>query len=164
MLLILLFNLLLAGATIYAFIRGGAPERVVAAAFIAAAAATYLPPPDFTTFERAEFGLFVIDSALLAVLIAVALRANRFWPIWVAACQLFTVLVHITMAYQRDILPIVYFVVVIRISYPMLILLVIGTERHFRRKKRFGSDPDWSRQRPREKGASIPGPISRIFE
>ena len=85
-----------------------------------------------------------LGGVLLAVLIAVALWANRFWPIWIASLQLFALLVHIAKAYQQDVLPIVYFAVISRIAYPMLAMLVIGTACHFQRMRRYGADPDWS--------------------
>ncbi|MFD1843287.1 hypothetical protein ACFSAA_07875 [Sphingomonas qilianensis] len=142
----ILFNVLLGASALYAFVRGGAPERVVAVAFIAAAIASYIARPlGQVRFEDTEFGLLLIDAALLAVLIAVALWANRFWPIWIAAFQLFALLVHIAMLYQQDILPIVYFVVISRIAYPMLGMLLIGTTLHFQRLQRHGADPDWIR-------------------
>ena len=86
----------------------------------------------------------MIDTALLTVLVLVALWANRFWPMWIAALQLFALLVHVAKAYQQDILPLVYFVVTTRIAYPMLLLLLAGTIQHFRRMRLYGSDPDWS--------------------
>lgn len=147
--LMIVFNLLLFGSAVYAFVRGGAPERVVAAAFIAAAMASYITGPAWlTSFQRTEIVLLEIDAALLVVLVAVALWANRFWPMWIAAFQLFTLLVHIAKLYQQDILPIVYFAVISRIAYPMLLMLLAGTVLHFRRLQLYGSDPDWSFGRP----------------
>lgn len=147
--LVILFNLFLAGSATYAFVRGGAPEKVVAAAFVAAATATYLARPEWwTSFENAEVHILVIDVMLLTVLVAVALWANRFWPMWIAAFQLFVLLVHVTKLYQQDILPIVYFAVIQRMAYPMLLLLLGGTIQHFRRLRLYGSDPDWSVGRP----------------
>ena len=142
--LVVAFNLLLAGCAMYAFVRGGAPERVVAAAFIIAAAASFLARPLANArYQDTEYGLLLIDALLLAVLVAVALWANRFWPIWIAGSQLFALLVHITILYQRDVLPIVYFVIVSRMAYPMLVMLLVGTALHFQRVKRHGTDPDW---------------------
>ena len=144
--LVILFNMLLGACALYAFVRGGAPERVVAAAFIAAAIASFIASPLAKGgYDDTEFGLLLIDAALLAVLVAVALWANRFWPIWIAAFQLFALLVHVTMLYEQDILPLVYFVVISRIAYPMLLLLLLGTRLHFQRLQRHGADPDWIR-------------------
>lgn len=144
MLIVFVFNALLALCAAYAFARGGTPEKVVAVAFIASAAASYAAIPAHGRFHGLELGLLLIDAGLLAVLIAVALWANRFWPIWIASLQLFALLVHIAKAYQQDVLPIVYFAVISRIAYPMLAMLVIGTACHFQRVRRYGADPDWS--------------------
>lgn len=138
------FNIILALCAVYAFVRGGAPERVVAAAFMAAAAATYIAWPLHGRFHDIEFGLLLIDAGLLVVLLAVALWANRFWPIWIASFQLFALLVHIARAYQQDVLPIVYYAVLSFMAYPMLAMLAIGTTCHFQRVRRHGVDPDWN--------------------
>jgi len=143
---VILFNVLLGASVLYAFVRGGAPERVVAVAFIAAATASFMARPlAHVRYQDTEVGLLLIDAALLVVLVAVALWANRFWPIWIAAFQLFALLVHIAMLYQQDVLPIVYFVVISRIAYPMLVMLLVGTTFHFQRLQRHGADPDWIR-------------------
>lgn len=144
MLIVYIFNVLLALCAVYAFVRGGAPEKVVAASFIASAAASYAAIPAHGRFHGLELGLLLIDAGLLFVLVAVALWANRFWPIWIASFQLFALLVHIAKAYQQDVLPIIYFAAISRIAYPMLALLVIGTARHFQRVRLYGVDPDWS--------------------
>jgi len=144
MLIVVVFNCLLVSCAAYAFVRGGAPEKVVAAAFIVAAAASYAVIPAQGRFHGLEFGLLSIDAGLLVVLVAVALSANRFWPIWIASLQLFALLVHVARAYQEDVLPIVYFAVISRIAYPMLAMLAIGTACHFRRVRRYGADPDWT--------------------
>ena len=143
MFVVYLFNIILVSCAAFAFVRGGAPEKVVAAAFIVSAAASYAAIPARGHFHGVEFGLLLIDAGLLAVLMAVALWANRFWPIWIASFQLFALLVHVARAYQQDILPIVYYAVISCIAYPMLAMLVIGTVRHFRRVRRYGADPDW---------------------
>jgi hypothetical protein len=142
--LVAFFNIFLVACAVYAFARGGAPEKVVAAAFMAAAAATYVAWPLHSRYHNIEFGLLLIDAGLLVVLVAVALWANRFWPIWIASFQFFALLVHIAKAYQQDVLPIVYFATTSRIAYPMLAMLVIGTACHFQRVRRYGADPDWS--------------------
>ena len=143
--LVYLFNILLAVCSIYAFVRGGAPEKVVAAAFICAATATYVfQPMEYGGYRGIESTISLIDLGLLAVLVTVALSANRFWPIWIASFQLFALLVHVAKAYQADVLPVVYFAVISRIAYPMLIMLAAGTMFHFDRLRRHGSDPDWN--------------------
>jgi hypothetical protein len=143
--LVYLFNVLLAVCSIYAFVRGGAPERLVALAFIAAAAATYaVQPVGQTSYRAVELNILSVDAGLLIALVAVALTANRFWPIWIAALQFFALLVHVARACQVDVLPVVYFAVIARIAYPMVIMLALGTMFHFDRLRRHGSDPDWS--------------------
>ena len=91
-----------------------------------------------------DWGGLTIDLAFLASLIVIAVRADRFWPLWLAALQLVAIGVHGVRAYDPHILPIVYARIVGEIAYPMLALLVIGTVRHHSRALRFGGERDWS--------------------
>ncbi|MEG3161844.1 hypothetical protein U1763_15155 [Sphingomonas sp. LB2R24] len=129
----------------FAFRHGGFPERIVAAAFLLAAILSSLLA--FTArpaFRSVDTALLSIDLALLAGLVAVALFANRFWPIWVSALHLLAIAVHGVRAYDPDLVPWMYAAAISKIAYPMLALLVVGTERHRRRRGSHGCDPDWS--------------------
>src|SRR3546814_4609403 len=55
--------------------------------------------------------------------------ADRFWPMWLAAFQLVAVASHGASAYNPGILPVAYWWIVGKISYPMIAILVIGTLR-----------------------------------
>ncbi|MCW1986004.1 UNVERIFIED_ORG: hypothetical protein M2348_001736 [Sphingomonas sp. R1F5B] len=131
------FLLLITAVTIHAALRGGVPERCAAAAMVLAAIATSLtdvkaPLP----FRTVQWQLVWIDAALLVVLLVIALTANRFWPLWIAAIQCLALGAHASRAFAPDILPLAYWLIVGKLSYPMLLLLVIGTERHHRRSRR----------------------------
>ena len=91
--------------------------------------------------------LLVIDSLTLVALIAVALCADRYWPLYVAAMELLTVALHGVRAYDSTILPYVYARLEGELSYPLFLLLVIGTRRHVRR----GAETSWSWQMRRER-------------
>ena len=87
--------------------------------------------------------IFAVDTALLLALIALAVRANRFWPMWVAALQLLSLGIHTTVAIYPTILPSVYNRTAGAIAYPMIVLLIIGTARHYRRRAHT-DEQDWS--------------------
>jgi len=129
----------------YALWRGGKPERLVGSVLLIAMIATALMPvAPGRSYYMLHLPLLAIDLLLLSALTAVALRANRFWPLWLAALQLLAIGVHGVRAYDPHILPIVYARIVGEIAYPMLALLVIGTVRHHSRALRLGGERDWS--------------------
>ena len=76
--------------------RGGGPERVTAGADVIALAGSayvgFLHVPG--NFRVVPIGLFLVDGLLLIALCAIAVRANRWWPIPATGCQLVAVLVH----------------------------------------------------------------------
>jgi hypothetical protein len=78
-------------------------------------------------------GLLVIDAAVLIGFVAVALRSDRFWPLWVAGLQLTTSTAHLMKAIDESLLPIAYGAAIALWSYPILIILAIGTWRSHRR-------------------------------
>lgn len=121
--------------------RGGAPERIVGFSLLAATLATALIPfePQHI-FRSVNWHALYIDTALLAVLLIIAARADRYWPLWLAALQVVTIGVHGVRAYDPFFLPIVYARVTGEIAYPMLAVLLAGIVRHVRRP----GEPDWS--------------------
>ena len=138
------FVCLLIGTCAYALMRGGAPERIVGAAFLFAAVASSLAPSRLPVrFFEAELGVMVVDIVLLLVLFAIALRADRFWPLFLAAFQLDAVGAHLVKWYDPELLRVAYVVMIVGWSYPMLLLLAIGTWRHRRRLEAQGFDISW---------------------
>jgi hypothetical protein len=76
----------------------------------------------------------VIDLLVLIALVAVALRSDRFWPLWVAGLQLTISLSHVLKAIQPDLLPLAYAAAERFWSYPTLIILFIGAWRQHQRR------------------------------
>ena len=66
---------------------------------------------------------------MLAGFVAVALRSNRFWPLWVAGLQLTTALGHVLKAIDHDLVPRAYGAALQFWSYPILLILAVGTWR-----------------------------------
>jgi hypothetical protein len=128
--------------------RGGAPERLAAGSMAIAALATgYTSFDDEMTFICVQWDVFWIDAGLLCVLMLIALAADRFWPLWLSAFQLLAVAAHAARGYGPDILPFAYWWLVGKASYPMIGLVCIGIERHWRRERKSGPEYAWSRQR-----------------
>lgn len=153
MLPILIFNASLLLAAGFALWKGGAPERIVALLFLAAAGATRLVQQGASgMFEDLELDVLAIDLILLALLVAIALRADRIWPIWMVGLHGLTVGVHAAKAYDPGIVPWIYGLAVGKLAYPMLLLLIAATVRHRTRLTRYGIDPSWKRS------SASPGP------
>ncbi|MBB3941743.1 hypothetical protein GGR39_003424 [Novosphingobium fluoreni] len=117
--------------------RGGAPERITSAVMLGATIATLAANAEGALdYRHVEWRLFWIDVAVLGAFIAVALYADRFWPLWVAALQCIAVAAHGARAFEPTILPLVYWWVLGKVSYPMMLIVCIGTARHQHRQQR----------------------------
>lgn len=152
----LLFLSIFLIACIYAVWKGGAPERLAAAIFAVGLLATVLlRAPYSTRFGTIDIGMFLADFAMLVCLVCIALHAERFWPIWISAFQMIQVLSHLPELLIPRLLPEAYLIIVSVWAYPMLFLLIVGTLRHQRRLKQYGTDKSWS--------ASSPGQRKKIL-
>ena len=132
-----IFIPLLFAVCVYAWLRGGGDERIVAATCLAGTAATLLViSPLRQRYSGVEGGLMLVDLVVLAGFVTVALRSKRFWPLWVAGLQLTTSLGHILKGVDQDLLPRAYGAALQFWSYPILIILAAGTFRTHRRLNR----------------------------
>jgi len=120
----------------YAFWRGRSDERFAAAVAVLATIATrFAISPSSIRYSSAEFGLLVVDSATLLAFVALALRSPRFWPLWVAGLQLTSTLAHLLKFVEGDLLPEAYAAALVFWSYPILLIILIGTWRTSQRRK-----------------------------
>lgn len=145
MLRVYLFATLLVLTSGYALWKGGAPERIVAAGLLSAYVATVLSwSPLPSRFYGLELDVFVVDAALFAMLIAVALRADRGWPLLMAALQFDAVGAHFVKLVAPETIRVAYALLITVWSWPTQMLLAVGTWRHVRRVRREGTDRSWS--------------------
>ncbi len=138
------FLILFGAACIYALYRGGAPERWVAVVIIGMLVldpAVHLVTP--LEYAALDPGHFVIDLAGWLALLAIALRANRFWPLWVVSLQTIAMVSHATRLLDMTIHPKAYMIMQIASSYPLLIVLMMGTYYHQKRMQIIGTDRPW---------------------
>ena len=139
------FYALLLAVCIYAFAFGGGPERLGAAAYaLACIASHFVFSAPATKFRSVETGVFLIDVLVFLVFAVLAVRANRFWPIWVSALLGLGVLAHLARWAGPDTMPWAYQLVMSIWSYPILAIIAIGTFNHRRRLARLGTDISWS--------------------
>jgi hypothetical protein len=126
----IIFDLLLFGVCIYAFLRGTTDARIVALTCVIANFASYALVSRYASVER---GVMVIDFLTFAAFTFVALRSDRFWPLWVSGLQLATSLGHLLKGLDQSLVPFAYAAALRFWSYPILIIIAVGIWRSHRR-------------------------------
>ncbi|MEA3041047.1 MAG: hypothetical protein QOC65_536 [Sphingomonadales bacterium] len=150
---------LLALVCLYALALGGAPERIGAGIFLAGAIlSTASISSGSARFISVELGVVAVDLVMLAALLALALRAERFWPIWVTALHIVGTAGHAVKAVDPAVMRLGYAIAMALSSYPMLLILVGATWCHRRRLARDGTDRPWSASSARSALRPRPGP------
>jgi len=139
------FLLLWLGSSLFALRYGGCPERWIALLLFVAFPASILVRKLNWAFGHIDLGLVLIDGSLLCGLVAVALRADRFWPMPIASMQILAMVGHALKLIEPDTLPLIYWLTNVVWAYPMQTLLALGTERHRARERRSGLEPCWSK-------------------
>lgn len=126
---------------------GGGPERWLIGIFIA----TMVMPIyiawglGFESFEIGPFAFAVValDLAAAGLFTAVALHANRNYPLWIAGVQLVAVGAHLVRSLVDSVSPLAFAILVIGPSYFQVLLLLIGFLRHVMRQRRYGAYREW---------------------
>lgn len=119
---------------------GEEPEKAVAAMFLAAAVATPLVRSAVAfRYRDVEIGVLLIDASLLAGLVLVTVRADRWWPLCVTALQVLTVLSHVGKAVNPALWRYGYQLMATWAGWPMVSILAIGVLRCRHRRRRHGS-------------------------
>lgn len=85
-----------------AALKGGRDGRIAAAMIMVAVLLTAIAEALNLSWRSVNLGVMMVDTLLLVGLIALMLKSNRYWPIWMAAAQSLTVGTHIgTMIVSR---------------------------------------------------------------
>lgn len=112
---------------------GGKDERYAALGVALAVIATNLVSNG--SYAHTENGVLIIDVVVFGGLLVLALKSDRFWPMWAAAFQLVGTMVHFASIPQAGDFAWAYYVALIFWTYPVFIALAAGTwlEGRFRR-------------------------------
>jgi hypothetical protein len=82
-----------------------------------------------TFHQGVAVGVAIIDITVLGLFVALALRTQRFWPLWVAGLQLTTVMGHGLRLLQPAMVDIAYAAAMRFWAYPILVILMIAALR-----------------------------------
>ena len=128
----------------YALWRGGPPERIAAWAMIAASVLTFFAA-DSSGYVTVEYAVLAIDLGLLALLVALAIVADRRWTLWAAGFHLVGVLTPIAFMLSPTAIRFAYALMQGFWAYPTLTALLVGAIAHRRRMEQGRGDRSWLR-------------------
>ena len=131
MIRLIIWSVLLFGSCGYALLKGTRDAQIIALVTLAASMASYFM---MSRYAGVEFGVLAIDVLVLLAFIAIALRSDRFWPLWIAGLQLTTTFGHALRAVEDQMVPIAYAVSLRFWSYPIQIILIVAVWRSVRRE------------------------------
>lgn len=125
-----IYTALLLTVVLFIVTRGGIEERVAIATLLLGSFGTFAIYSSFgRDFTALQMPLLVNDGAVLAVLLVIAYRSKRFWPLPVAACQLAAWLSLLTPSFGENIVSYGLGVAQGIWAYPQLVLLVLAVIR-----------------------------------
>ena len=142
---VMIVYVLLIAAIVLGLWRGGGPERIVAVVLIGMIAVDRVAHVLLAGYNPTSLDQFhlVIDLAGFAALVAVALSARRYWPLWASSCQLISVFTHLAWLLKTPLPMQVYLVLDIAPSALISCAVILGTVLHRRRLARHGTDLSW---------------------
>jgi hypothetical protein len=132
----LLFWASLISVTLAAYRWGAAPERAVASMYLLAAVATTVAHPAISVrYRDVELAVFLIDALLLAGLVFISIRADRWWPLCATALQILTVLSHVGKIVNPALWRYGYQLMAVWASWPTVVILAVGIWRERQRQR-----------------------------
>lgn len=137
-------------------LRGAAPERLLSGTLLAMFLADrlyHLAAGGSIILHWTDLGHMGIDLAVLVISFAIALRANRIYPLWIGGAQIIAMLAHVYRLSLTEINRFAYDMMSVMPSYIQLAALILGLAFHMSRRKRLGSYPSW-------RGSFVPTPAS----
>ena len=157
----LAFAILLIACCYLAWRYGGGPERIgVAILTIGSVLTLAVVSAPVSRFHSVEIGILLVDTVALLSFLALALFAERLWPLWVTSLHAVGTAGHAVKLVDPQVIGSAYQFALAFWSYPMLLLIALGTWNHQKRLARFGVDKSWSSFSGRSGHRPPAGPIS----
>ncbi len=113
------------GSSAMAWRWGGLDEKLTALGFLAATGASVFS--NSSHYLHTETGVLMIDCILLLALLVLALRSDRFWPMWATGFQLVGTMVHVASMTEHGDFAWAYAVGLVFWSFPVIFALMAGT-------------------------------------
>lgn len=141
------FNTAMLALVLAAALRWGAgPERLCAAIMVGMDAIDlvyHFIVGRGAFYESVDIGHLLIDLAAATAFLAVALKANRIYPLWMAALQLISVLAHFAREVNPRAAGLAYAYLGFGPFYLELVVLFAGIALHANRVRRKGMYRSW---------------------
>lgn len=119
----------------YAWHVGGRDERqgviIIILGSVLSLPAASLDPRGW---HAAELAVAAIDIAMLGCFLYLALRSDRFWPLWISGVLLAGILTHLMTLIGPELVPPSYALLQGFWAYPVLLIIVLGARGHHRRR------------------------------
>lgn len=149
-------RMVLALLVVIAWWRGAAPERAIACSIVLFVGQDVLdhwsPAMDYLLVAPRDL---LLDCLIACLLLAIALRANRIYPLWMAAWQLVAVLSHAARFESRSSAALAYAILLYLPSYLLLLTFGLGLAAHIRRVRLWGQYRSWWNDCPPWKRAPL---------
>lgn len=114
------------------FHRGGRWERLGAVALFLAAFITPFVQDKPRLVESPQYGVLAVDTALFLALTAIALKGDKWWPLWAAGLQPVGIFVHVARIIDPFVLPHAYYRGLSIHTYLVIAPLLVGAWTHKR--------------------------------
>lgn len=128
------------------WVWGGGPERVCGTILLAMPFAEIVYHGVLglqTTLSHTDVGHTVLEIVVTIPFLAVALTANRTYPLWLVSFQLVAVLSHVVRNFVPTAGGAAYMIMTIAPSYAMIATLAAGLLAHRLRTRRHGAYRSW---------------------
>lgn len=138
MLRYLIMVTLLLGACVYAWRRGGRPEKGVAAILLGMLASDrlyHMLPGDQGIYDGIDYGHLLIDGSALIAFAAIALKADRFWTLFIGALQIIATMAHVLRGIETEMHPVAYAIIIRVPGWAQIALLYYGIWSFDRRSR-----------------------------
>lgn len=129
-----------------ALLWGRGPERAVAITWLVLfelAQRAYQSLGAGYQLANVDWFLAATDMVAGVAFIAVALYANRNYPLWIAGMQVLAMTAHLARGMADTVSPVTYALMVAVPGWFQLTFLGIGVARHVARKRKCGAYRDW---------------------